>query len=338
MTASALLLVAGLIAVGWLWYLHELRLRQTHPISGGLHREISLPFKAEFELYHNDFSLCSKKIRMCLAELEIPVEAHHIDLIETGRYETLSRAFLKINPAGLVPVLVHNGHPIFESHDILSYAARYARSEGNLIPSDADDAEIMQRWIDKSSLTGDDPTRAASASAGNCIPGLTLPLFAAMMQNIPAHRVLEGLLFHRLKVRPLGFLAFKFLGPTNLARIPRLRHMVEVSVQHMKRHLSDLTDQLERSGGPWILGETFSLADISWAVIFDRLREADWQDVLLDPIHLEYWQCLQARPSYRQAMDLHRHPTVTAGTRCLQIQKTRTDATARSGRLLALYR
>jgi hypothetical protein len=101
-----------------IWYWRERRFRRTHPMAGGLHADISLPHSAEFELYHNDFSLCSKKIRMCLAELEISYLGHPIDLIETGSYETLGRRFLAVNPAALVPVLVHDGHPIYESHGI----------------------------------------------------------------------------------------------------------------------------------------------------------------------------------------------------------------------------
>lgn len=309
-------------------YLYEARLRKTQGMRGGIHTEISLPYESEFELYHNDFSLCSKKIRMCLAELQIPYKTHHIDLIETGCYENLSRRFLKVNPAGLVPVLVHNGHPVYESHDILIYAALHARTTHSLIPSDPRLRETMQHWIDKSSLIGDDPIKSAAQSAGNCIPGLTMPLFSAMMRNVPAYRLWEGFLFHRLKVRPLGFLILKLLGVANLIRISRLRKMVMVSREHMSGHLGDLEHQLRESGGPWILGDTFSLCDVSWAVIFERLREADWDKALMTPDLLDYWKRLQARSSYRDAMDLHRHPAVTAGTQFIQTLKAH-DTTSR---------
>src|SRR5262249_15384515 len=142
-----------------------------------------VPHGAEFELYHNDFSLCSKKIRMCLAELSVTYVGHHIDLIETGRYETLSSRFLAVNPAALVPVLVHRGHPVYESHDILLYAADHAATRGDLVPDDPERRALMQQWIDRSSLVGDDPVRGIAESAGNCVPGLTLPLFAAMIAD-----------------------------------------------------------------------------------------------------------------------------------------------------------
>ena len=39
---------------------------------------------------------------MCLAELSIPYLGHHVDLIETGSYETLSRHFLAVRQHPLV--------------------------------------------------------------------------------------------------------------------------------------------------------------------------------------------------------------------------------------------
>jgi len=104
------LAVLALIGAG-AGYARERRRRRTYPIAGGLHPERSVPYTQELELYHNDFSLCSKKIRMGLAELDIPYASHHIDLIETGSYETLSRRFLAVNPAALEQQLAASGGP-----------------------------------------------------------------------------------------------------------------------------------------------------------------------------------------------------------------------------------
>jgi glutathione S-transferase len=324
-------IAAALLAAAGLWYARERRLRRTHPMSGGLHPERSVPHAAEFELYHNDFSLCSKKIRMCLAELGIPYVGHPIDLVETGRYETLSRRFLAVNPAGLVPVLVHRGHPVYESHEILLYAAAHAKGAEPLVPPDEATRAVMQRWIDCSSLVGDDPLAGVAASAGNCVPGLTLPLFAAMIRDIPAPRILEGLLFHRLKQRPLMFLLLKTLGLARFSALPPLRRAVTTSRRHMARHLAALEAQLVRSGGPWITGGQLTLADLSWAVIFERLREADWSDELRAPALRAYEQRLRARPSYDAAMTQRQHPLVRAGTARIVAEK------ARGGALAALY-
>ena len=62
---------------------------------------------AEWTLYHNDFSLCSRKVRICLHEVGFKYDSKHIDLIETGKYEVASKSFLKINPGATVPVLLN---------------------------------------------------------------------------------------------------------------------------------------------------------------------------------------------------------------------------------------
>lgn len=313
------------------WCVRERRLRRTHPVEGGVHADIQLPHTAEFELYHNDFSLCSKKVRMCLAELGVPYVAHHIDLIETGSYETLSRRFLAVNPAALVPALVHDGHPVYESHEILLYAAEHAGSAAPLMPGDAAARAVVQQWIDRSSLIGDEPMKALEATAGNCVPGLTVPLFGAMIRDIPVHRILEGLLFHRLKMRPVGFLTFKLMGLSRIGAFGPMRRMIVSSRTEMVRHLADLEHQIDQSGGPWITGSEFTLADVSWAVIFERLREACWAEVLLTPGLEAYWSRLRARPSYGEAMTAHQHPFVSAGTARIR------EEIARRGPLAALY-
>ena len=78
------------------------------------------PFKVietndEWVLYHNEFSLCSRKVRICMSEADIHYKSKHINIIETGNAENLSKYFKKINPKVTVPVLLHNGYPIYLS-------------------------------------------------------------------------------------------------------------------------------------------------------------------------------------------------------------------------------
>ncbi len=159
------------------WWAWEKAHRRSHPVPPGLQEDVTLPHEQEFELYHNALSLCSMKARVCLAELGIPYRSHPIDLIETGSYENISRHFLAVNPAGTVPVLVHRGHPVYESHEQIRYAALHAPAGApSLVPEDPALREQMEAWIDRSSITGD-PIREGHLSAGNAVPGQTLPLF-----------------------------------------------------------------------------------------------------------------------------------------------------------------
>ena len=93
----------------------------------------------EWVLYHNCFSLCSRKVRVCLKELDIAAELKHIDIIETNDCENLEKKFLKINPKATVPVLLHHGNPIYESHGQIAFLEKY-----NPILSKS---EIVDYWI-----------------------------------------------------------------------------------------------------------------------------------------------------------------------------------------------
>jgi len=311
-----------------LWYLRERGHRKTRAMSGGLHEDIVLPHEAEFELHHNSLSLCSKKIRVCLAELGVDYKSHHIDLIETGSYENISRHFLAVNPGGTVPVLVHNGHPIYESHEQIRYAAEHSpRPSGSkrpLKPNRSEDEARMQMWIDRTSLLGDDPISDSNKSAANAVPGLTIPLFASMIIDIPYHRIFEGVLFHRLKIRPLLFLAMKLRGLAGLKGGPPAK-IIARSSRDMANHLDELEGALERGGGPWIFGDEFTLADVGWVPIFERLAEADSLHCFLGgelrPRCSAYWAALRCRPSYQTAVLDQAHETVNRGTARLRAAK-----------------
>jgi glutathione S-transferase len=319
--------LAGLLlaAIGW-WAWQRAR-RRTHPVPPGLQKDVSIPYQQEFELYHNALSLCSMKTRVCMAELGIPYQSHPIDLIETGAYENIRPVLLGVNPAGTVPVLVHEGHPVYESHEKIRYAAAHAPAGApSLVPEDAESRAAMEDWIDRSSLT-DDPLNRGDQSVGNAVPGLTVPLFATMIEKIATWKILEGLLFHFDKMRPVLFLVLKVGGIERIGGMRPLVGAVARSRAQVGVHLDRLEAQLAGNGGPWILGEAFTLADVSWLVIFERLRQVDAIQIFLGegrrPACTAYWERLQARPSYAEAILGNSHPLIDYGLERIRQAKER---------------
>jgi glutathione S-transferase len=230
-----------------------------------------------------------------------------------------------VNPAGTVPVLVHKGHPIYESHEQIRYAAAHAApGSPQLVPDDPALREAMERWVDRSSITGD-PLHEGDKSAGNAVPGLTLPIFAAMIEDIPTWRILEGLLFHFDKRRPVLFLVLKALGVRRLGRLGPAVAALGKSRRQMAQHLDALEAQLVETGGPFLLGESFTLSDVGWLVILERLVQVDALHVFVGgaerPACAAYWERLQQRPAYRAAITEHAHPTVTRGRERLRAAK-----------------
>lgn len=318
MTSSFILALVGVVLGGLLvWWLFENRRRTTHAVPPGYQADIEFSHDETWELYHNALSLCSMKTRVCLAELQIPYKSHHIDLIETGCYENIRPRLLDVNPGGTVPVLLHEGHPIYESHEQIRYAARFAQpGVPSLVPDDTLARAEMEEWIDRSSIT-EKPLENGDKSAGNAVPGLTLPLFCTMIEKISFWRIAEGLLFHFEKIRPVLFSVLKLRGIGNLPKLGLVAKAIGRSRRQMALHLDSLEERFEKNGGPWILGEQFSLADVSWLVIFERLRQADAEAVFLGggkrPQLTAYWERLKGRPAYTEAILGYSHPLVEYG-------------------------
>ena len=70
------------------------------------------------ELYHAGLTSCSKKARLCLKEKGLPYVSHYLSLTAFDHHDP---AYLKLNPNGLVPTLVHDGNVVIESGVINEY-------------------------------------------------------------------------------------------------------------------------------------------------------------------------------------------------------------------------
>jgi glutathione S-transferase len=69
------------------------------------------------ELYHNINSVCAQKVRIALHEKGLDAKEHLLTL----RGDQFDPAYLKLNPSGVVPTLVHDGKTIVESSLVLYY-------------------------------------------------------------------------------------------------------------------------------------------------------------------------------------------------------------------------
>ena len=72
------------------------------------------------ELYHFDRSPAAQKVRLALAEKGLDWDGHYIETCFDKR-DQHDPGYLKLNPRGVVPTLVHDGRVIRESNVILEY-------------------------------------------------------------------------------------------------------------------------------------------------------------------------------------------------------------------------
>ena len=69
-------------------------------------------------LHHGWRSSASRRVRLCLAEKGLAYEGHVVDM---AAMEHHSPEYLRINPLGVIPTLIHDGRPLHESGTICEY-------------------------------------------------------------------------------------------------------------------------------------------------------------------------------------------------------------------------
>src|SRR3546814_16637269 len=123
---------------------------------------LSLPdaLPISIELYHSGHSTCSQKVRICLAEKGIAWTGHELHF-SSGDH--LTPEYLKLNPNGVVPTLVHDGHPVVESSVIVEYLDEIF-PEPSLVPADQLARARMRSWM---RYMEEVPTRAVSVPSFN---------------------------------------------------------------------------------------------------------------------------------------------------------------------------
>ena len=98
--------------------------------------------KYMLELYHSGLTTCSKQVRHCLREKRLPYVSRYVEL---WQYENLSPEYLKLNPNGVVPTLVHDGDAIINSFCINEYIDD-AFPDPPLRPADLKERARMRYW------------------------------------------------------------------------------------------------------------------------------------------------------------------------------------------------
>jgi len=198
----------------------------------------------EFEglhLYHGDISNCSMRVRMTLEEKGLDWESHHIDL---KKKENISDDYFGINPNGLVPTLVHDGVVHIESNDIIDYLD-LTFPEPKLRSPDRE-AEMLD-WL--------------KLSASLHVPAIKPYVYANKMAPKLKKSQEEEAKYASLQTNEeLKEFHSKHAGQSMFSEAD-----IEKSETLLRDAFTKLNDTLE--GQPWIMGENFSLADISWIPI-----------------------------------------------------------------------
>jgi len=191
------------------------------------------------ELYHAEPGSNSLKVLQAIHEKGVPFVSHYVDL---RRFEQHEPEFLKINPAGQVPVLVHDGRVLTESTVINEYIDTVFQGPA-LRPADPFDRARMRIW-----------TKFVDEA------------FRPSLSYLAWHRLIPSL----AKALPPGEFEKR------LARIPLKDKQdkwalaarggfTERELETWRRQLSESVDRLETAlqGHDWLVADSFTLADIA---------------------------------------------------------------------------
>jgi glutathione S-transferase len=94
------------------------------------------------ELHHNNMSVCSQKVRLVLRAKGLTPTEHHLNLRKGDQF---APDYLKLNPGGVVPTLVHDGRAVIESTLINEYLDE-AFPEPPARPANLVERAVMRRF------------------------------------------------------------------------------------------------------------------------------------------------------------------------------------------------
>jgi glutathione S-transferase len=227
-------------------------------------------------LYHNDMSVCAQKVRLTLAEKGLEYESRHLNL-RAG--DQKNPDYLKLNPNGYVPTLVHDDFVVCESTVICEYLDD-AFPVPALKPVDARGRARMRGFT-------------------KFIDAAIFPATGVVSMSIAFHHQYSPDVHPRMEAARPGWLAnFRNLqkGTENPA-FPN-------AIRRLDKMLADMEAALAAHGRPWLTGDMFTLADIGNAPYVTRLDHLKFLPhmVLHRPLSAQWYERLKVRPGYQDAL------------------------------------
>lgn len=233
------------------------------------------------ELYHFWSSVCSVKVRMCLGEKGVEWQSRYIDLF---RFDQLSPEYLAINPDGVVPTLVHDGHPVHESSIINEYIDE-ALPGPKLSPGQPLLRARMREFV---------------KTCDEGLPAIALPTMVKYLLPKLRKRWGEDELRKRSEERPTEHYRGMF-------RRGIAGEVSELELKQCYERIEGILDRMETAlagKGAWIVGE-FSLADIAVAPYLFRLSalgEERFWSATKRPNVADWYRRILERKSFKEAV------------------------------------
>jgi glutathione S-transferase len=193
-----------------------------------------------------------------------------------------SPEYLRINPLGVIPTLIHDGRPLHESGTICEYLDE-TFPDPPLRPGTAYERAVMRNWI-----------RHIDGLIGNLI----VFNWRHHLQKV-ASQWSDVELAEKLKNIPTKERQAVWI---RVARKPFTEEERAEARGNLVTLLGKMEDALGQSG--WLVGKSYSIADIAAAPFIKRIEEEIAPDEMASQRHprvSDWWTRLQARPAFARA-------------------------------------
>jgi len=227
-------------------------------------------------LYHNDMSVCAQKVRFALAEKGLEYEQKHLNLRAGDQKHP---DYLKLNPNGYVPTLVHDDFVVCESTVICEYIDD-AFPEPALKPADARGKARMRGFT-------------------KFIDAAIFPATGVVSMSIAFHHQYPPEVHAKMEAARPGWMA-NFRNLQKGAENPAF----PAAIRRLDKMLADMEKALSGHGKPWLTGDMFTLADIGNAPYVTRLDHLKFLDRMIEgrPNTAAWYERIRGRPGYRDAL------------------------------------
>ncbi|MGI9381097.1 MAG: glutathione S-transferase family protein [Methyloligellaceae bacterium] len=221
---------------------------------------------SHFELYNAPQSTCSQRVRFVLNEKNLEFIEHKLDLFSG---EQLQPDYLKLNPNGVVPTLIHDDKIVTDSAVIMQYLDELFSKPRRLVPQDPLKRAHMRSLV---AYIDEIPTPAIRFPSYNLA---FLPHFRSMSEE-------EFIALAESKPLRKEFLL-------TMGRKGFSESEMNAAMDRLKRAVVRMHDTMSASGGPWLMGEQFTLADIAVMPVIVRLEDINLTSFWDDKPTVAHW-------------------------------------------------
>ena len=233
------------------------------------------------ELYHHGSSVCAAKVRLALAEKGLQWQGHYIDILKGDQFNP---QYIKLNPKAVVPTLVHDGYVLQESTVICEYIDDVF-PEPPLKPADAAGRARMRLW-----------TKAIDEVLHPMCGEIT---FACSHRLTVARLGPEGLASFLASTPPVSVTAGWHDRKKVIVKEGLGAPGIDKSLRLYDSYLQKMEDALTENR--WVVGATFSLADIGLVPYVNRLdmmsMSAMW--TRSRPKVADWFERIKSRPTFK---------------------------------------